>query len=227
MVLITWSEIFKQSLVGIWSTFVNFLPGLLGAIVIFIVGCALAYFLNIAITELFKATKIDKLFEKIGARDLADKAGLRLNVSGFFGGLVKWFTIIVFTLTSLEIIGLDQAGSFFKQTIMYYLPTVVLAALVLIIGAILANLVRKYVKAGVQALGFGSSGLVATIVYYAVWIFTLFTALSQLGIAASAMQFVLIGIIVALALGLGLSFGLGGKNLAEKKLEKISEHLQK
>jgi ABC-type nitrate/sulfonate/bicarbonate transport system permease component len=55
----------------------------------------------------------------------------------------------------------------------------------------------------------------------------LFTALSQLGIAASAMQFVLIGIIVALALGLGLSFGLGGKNLAEKKLEKISEHLQK
>jgi hypothetical protein len=110
---------------------------------------------------------------------------------------------------------------------MYYLPTVVLAALVLIIGAVLANLVRKYVKAGVQALGFGSSGLVATIVYYAVWIFTLFTALSQLGIAASAMQFVLIGIIVALALGLGLSFGLGGKNLAEKKLEKISEHLQK
>ena len=188
---------------------------------------ALAYFLNIAITELFKATKIDKLFEKIGARDLADKAGLRLTVSGFFGGLVKWFTIIVFTLTSLEIIGLDQAGSFFKQTIMYYLPTVVLAALVLIIGAILANLVRKYVKAGIQALGFGSSGLVATIVYYAVWIFTLFTALSQLGIAASAMQFVLIGIIVALALGLGLSFGLGGKNLAEKKLEKISEHLQK
>jgi Sec-independent protein secretion pathway component TatC len=56
------------------------LPGLIGAIIIFIVGCALAYFLNIAITQLFLVTKIDKLFEKLGARDLMSKAGLKLNV---------------------------------------------------------------------------------------------------------------------------------------------------
>ncbi len=227
MVLITWSEIFKQSLVGIWSSVVNFLPGLIGAIIIFIVGCALAYFLNIAITQLFLVTKIDKLFEKLGARDLMSKAGLKLNVSGFFGGLIKWFTIVVFTLASFDVIGLTDAGSFFKQTVMYYLPTVVSATLVLVIGAVLAGLVRKYVKAGVQALGLNSAGLVSTVGYYAVWLFTLFAALTQLGLASSAVQIVLIGLIVAIALALGISFGLGGKNLAEKTLEKVSDNLKK
>jgi hypothetical protein len=227
MVLITWSEVFKQSLIGIWSTFANFLPGLIGAIIVFIVGCALAYFLNIAITQLFLATKIDKLFEKLGARDLMDRAGLKLNVSGFFGGLVKWFTIVVFTLASFDVIGLTDAGSFFKQTVMYYLPTVVSAVIVLIIGAVLACIVRKYVKAGIQALGLKTGGLISTIAFYAVWLFTLFAAFSQLGLASSAVQFVLIGLIVAIALGLGLSFGLGGKNLAEKTLERVSDNLKK
>jgi predicted membrane-bound mannosyltransferase len=110
---------------------------------------------------------------------------------------------------------------------MYYLPTVVSATLVLVIGAVLAGLVRKYVKAGVQALGLNSAGLVSTVGYYAVWLFTLFAALTQLGLASSAVQIVLIGLIVAIALALGISFGLGGKNLAEKTLEKVSDNLKK
>jgi len=158
---------------------------------------------------------------------LMDRAGLKLNVSGFFGGLVKWFTIVVFTLASFDVIGLTDAGSFFKQTVMYYLPTVVSAVIVLIIGAVLACIVRKYVKAGIQALGLKTGGLISTIAFYAVWLFTLFAAFSQLGLASSAVQFVLIGLIVAIALGLGLSFGLGGKNLAEKTLERVSDNLKK
>ena len=88
ILLQSWGEVFSQSLIGLWYGFVSFVPGLLGAIILFIVGWAVGSIVGRAIAQLVAVLKVDKLFESAGAHDFMNRAGLRLSVSGFIGGLV-------------------------------------------------------------------------------------------------------------------------------------------
>ena len=112
MLLQTWGEVFSQSLIGVWYGFIGFIPSLLGAIIVFIIGWLVASVLGKAFDQLTSAIKLNKLFEKAGAGEFLRRAGLKLNVSGFVGGLVKWFVVIVFLMASLQIIGLTQVNDF-------------------------------------------------------------------------------------------------------------------
>lgn len=226
MLIQTWGEVFSQSLIGLWYGFINFIPGLLGAIIIFIIGWLVATVLGKAITQLMAAIKVDKLFETAGASDFMSRAGLKLNVSGFIGGLVKWFVVIVFLMASLQIIGLTQVNDFLREAVLYYLPKVVIAALVLIIATVLADAVKKYVKAAAQSANIRSANMLGSISLYSIWIFALIIALSELGIATAFMQILFTGLIAALAIALGLAFGLGGKDAAGRAIDKISNDLK-
>lgn len=226
MLIQTWGEVFSQSLIGLWYGFINFIPGLLGAIIIFIIGWLVATVLGKAITQLMAAIKVDKLFETAGANDFMSRAGLKLNVSGFIGGLVKWFVVIVFLMASLQIIGLTQVNDFLREAVLYYLPKVVIAALVLIIATVLADAVKKYVKAAAQSANIRSANMLGSISLYSIWIFALIIALSELGIATAFMQILFTGLIAALAIALGLAFGLGGKDAAGRAIDKISNDLK-
>lgn len=224
--LLLWGEAFQSSFKSIWLIFSSFVPTFVAALIIFIAGCILAYFLKIAITQLFVLVKIDKLFEKIGAGELAKKAGLKLNVSGFFGGIFKWFTLIVFTLASMDILGLKEVVTFIKQSIIYYLPSVIMAVIILAFGGVLAGVVRKYTKAGARALKLKSANLISSIVYYSIWLFMIFAALSKIGIDVEIGD-ILTALMLTAGLALGLSFGLGGKNLAEKTLSRTVDKFKK
>ena len=226
MLIQTWGEVFSQSLIGLWYGFINFIPGLLGAIIIFIIGWLVATVLGKAITQLMAAIKVDKLFETAGANDFMSRAGLKLNVSGFIGGLVKWFVVIVFLMASLQIIGLTQVNDFLREAVLYYLPKVVIAVLVLIIATVLADAVKKYVKAAAQSANIRSANMLGSISLYSIWIFALIIALSELGIATAFMQILFTGLIAALAIALGLAFGLGGKDAAGRAIDKISNDLK-
>ncbi|NCU28568.1 MAG: hypothetical protein EOM85_02780 [Candidatus Moranbacteria bacterium] len=221
MLLQTWGEVFSQSLIGLWYAFIGFLPSLLGAVIIFLIGWLIASILGKAFDQLSSAIKLNKLFEKAGAGEFLHRAGLKLNVSGFVGGLVKWFVIIVFLMASLQILGLTQVNDFLRTAVLYYLPKIVVASLVLVIATILADALRKFVRGTAQGANIRSANMLGSISYYAIWIFAFIVALSELGIATAYMQILFTGFIAALALALGLSFGLGGKDAASRALDKI------
>jgi len=122
MLLQNWGEIFSQSLIGLWYGFINFIPGLLGAIILFIIGWMVGSIIGKAVAQLFAVLKIDKLFESAGATDFMNRAGLKFNISGFLGGVVKWFIIVVFLMASLQIVGLTQVNDFLRDAVLYYLP---------------------------------------------------------------------------------------------------------
>lgn len=226
MLLQTWSEVFSQSLIGVWYGFIGFIPSLLGAIIVFIIGWLVATVLGKAFDQLTSAIKLNKLFEKAGAGEFLKRAGLRLNVSGFVGGLVKWFVVIVFLMASLQILGLTQVNDFLRTTVLYYLPKIVVASLVLVIATILADALRKFVRGTAQGANIRSANMLSSISYYAIWIFAFIIALSELGIATAYMQILFTGFIAALAVALGLSFGLGGKDAAARALDKISNDIK-
>ncbi|HLP86881.1 MAG TPA: hypothetical protein VK153_03360 [Candidatus Paceibacterota bacterium] len=227
MLLQSWGEVFSQSLIGLWYGFVNFVPGLLGAIILFIVGWAVGSIVGKAIAQLVAVLKVDKLFESAGAHDFMNRAGVRLSVSGFIGGLVKWFIIVVFLMAALQIIGLTQVNDFLREAVLYYLPKVVIASLVLIIATVLAEAMKKLVRASAQAANISSANMLGSITLYAIWIFAFIIALSELGIATAFMQILFTGFVAALAIALGLAFGLGGKDAANRAIDKISNEMKR
>jgi len=221
----TWGEVFSQSLIGLWYGFISFLPGLLGAIIIIIIGVLVGKVIGKAISQLVALLKVDKLFESAGASDFVNRSGLKLSVSGFIGGLVKWFIIVVFLMASLQIVGLTQVNDFLREAVLYYLPKVIIAALVLVIATFLADAMKKLVKASAQAANIHSANMLASITRYAIWAFAFIIALSELGIATAFMQILFTGLIAALAIALGLAFGLGGKDAASRAIENVSRDM--
>lgn len=225
MLIQSWGEVFSQSFVGLWYGFVSFVPNLLGALILFVIGWIVGPIVGRAISQLFSMLKLDKLFESAGASSFLDRAGLRLNVSGFIGGIVKWFIIIVFLMASLQIVGLTQVNDFLREAVLYYLPKVIIASLVLVIATVLADAMKKLVSASAQAANIRSAKMLGSITLYAIWIFAFIIALSELGIATAFMQILFTGFIAAFAIALGLAFGLGGKEVAGRAVEKLSEDM--
>jgi len=217
-------EILLDSLKEVWGSFIGFLPTLIAALIVFIVGWLIAIFVGKLINKLVKAIKLDSLLEKIGFAKVLSKTKIKLDSAKFFEELVKWFLIIVFLMTAVDILGLTQV-TMFLQSILYYIPSVIVAAIILLVAGIVAKFMQKLVQASTDAAGLQSSSTIGTIVKWAILIFGFVIALTQLGIATTLIQTIVMGIIAMLAIAGGLAFGLGGKNMAEKTLEKLKDDL--
>lgn len=226
MFIQNWGGAFNGSLLGLWAGFISFVPSLLGAIVLFIIGWLVASVIGKAIHQVIDALKVDKLFESAGASEVMERAGLKLNVGMFLGTIVKWFIIVAFLMASLEIMGLTQVNDFLRETVLFYLPKVIIASLVLVIASVLASAMQRLVEASAKAAHVHTSAnMLGTITRYAIWIFAFIIALSELGIATAFMQIMFTGLIAALAIALGLSFGLGGRDAAGRAVEKFSKDI--
>lgn len=219
----SWSDVFQQSLMMLWGSFVQFAPKLILAIVLFIVGWVVGSLVAKAFTQVLSALKVDKLLSSVGADNLFKKAGMNLNTGHFVGQLAKWFVIIAFLLPSLSLVGLDYIAMFLKDDVLGFLPRVFVAAFILIIATIVSEALSKFIMAGAQAMNVHSSHMLATVAKYSVWVFAFIIVLGQLGVAPSFMNTLFAGIIGMLALGGALAFGLGGKDAAARFISKVSD----
>lgn len=220
-----WGLQLSEAFQGIGIEILQFLPKLLLAIIIFIAGWVVGSVLAEVIEKLVKATKIDTALESAGARGLLHKAGFHLNTGAFLGGLVKWFFVVVFLVTALDVLGLKEVNTFLRDVVLGYIPQVIVATLILIVGAVVADVVYKLAAGGAKALDSKSAGLVAGIARWAIWIVAILAALSHLGIAGGMMQTLFMGLVAMLALAGGLAFGLGGKEAAARYIEKLREDI--
>jgi hypothetical protein len=219
---LSWGDVFNQSLQALWWNFIQFTPKLIVAIVFFVIGWLLGSLIARAIEQVFSSLKIDSLFRSIGAEGFLRKAGVSLDTGYFVGEVVKWFVIIVFLLPSLNLVGLTDVSSFLTNSVLGYLPQVIIAAFVLIIAAIVAEALSKTVLATARAVNLKSAHMLALVTKYAVWIFAIIIALGKLGLD-NYMSILFSGIVAMLALGGALAFGLGGREHASRLLSKLSE----
>ena len=153
-----------------------------------------------------------------------NKGGINLNSGSFLGGLVRWFIILVFLIGAFEVLHLSQVTMFLRD-ILNYLPQVIVAVLILIAAGLVADAMKKVVLSSAMTAEISSAGFLATITKWVIWVFAILVALSQLGIAAGFVQTIFTGLVVALSLGLGLAFGLGGQEVAGRAVEKMSKEM--
>lgn len=223
MVLQTWGDVVVASLQQAWAAVANFVPLLIGAVIIFVVGWIVAVALGKVVEQVVKALRVDALLQKLEVERTLERGGLRLNSGAFIGALVRWFLIIVFLLAAANILGLAQVSDFLRQVLLY-IPNVVVAALIIVIAVKVAEVVERATKGTVEAAGMRGA-LVGAIARWAIWIFAVVAALQQLGIATTLLQTLVTGFVAMLALALGLAFGLGGKDAAGAFVEKLRRDL--
>lgn len=213
MSLTTWSDVLTQSFQSLWVNVISYIPTIFVALVIFVAGWVTGSVVGDWIAKIVKALRLDKFLTQLGVHEVVEKAGYRLNAGVFLGELVKWFVILAFLIASVDVLGLTQVNIFLEQVISY-IPNIIVAALILIIGAFLADFLSRLVVASARASGLKGTRAVGNIVRWTIWVFALLAALSQLGIAPFLFQTLSTGVIIALALAFGLAFGLGGKDAA-------------
>lgn len=223
----TWSDVLSQSLQDIWLGIAGFLPKFITALIIFIVGWVVAAIVKHLISRVVKSVKLDSLLRGAKFEEILAKAGIRLDSGAFIGGLVEWFIIVVFLVASLDVLGLSQVNTFLQQVVLVYLPQVIVAVLILLVAVVIADAMQKLVSSSARAVGISSANFLGSVTKWAIWIFAVLAALLQLGIATQFIQTLFTGIIVALSLGFGLSFGLGGQDAAARYIEKLRGEIKR
>lgn len=214
---VTFNEVFRG--------FAEFIPKLIVALVLFIIGWIVGAALSKVIEQIIKAIKIDKALEGAGADKVLARAGFRLNTGLFLGELVKWFVIIIFLVASFNVLGLSDVNAFLQGVVIGYVPQVIAAVLILVIAVILAEFLKKLVTAGAKASNVSSANFLGSVTKWSIWIFAVLAALFQLGIAQPFIQTIFTGVIIALSLSIGLSFGLGGQDAAASFIDKVKREI--
>lgn len=221
MLLNNWGEVLTLSFQNLWVGVASFVPNLVIAIIILILGWLIGALLGHAIAQVFKSLRIDDALRRAGFESLARRGGINLNSGAFIGTLVKWFVIVVFLIAALDVLGLSQVNFFLQDVVLGYLPRVIVAALVLLVAGVIGDVLGRVVVTAARTADVSSAHFVGAVARWAVWIFGILVALSQLGIAAAFSQTLFTGIVIAVSLALGLSFGLGGQEAASKFIERL------
>ena len=197
----------------------QFLPDFFSAILIFAFGIVLGLILKAVFLRLFRTIKLDKFSERSGVVEIIQKGGIREPVSLILSRIIGWLTIISFSILSLYSLEVPAIGQILERFLLY-LPNVFVAAVILFFGYFLSNFLgRAALIASVNA-GFKASGLMGKFVKLTIFLLAATMALEQLGIGKETIIIAFAIIFGGIVLALAIAFGLGGRNLAKKYLEK-------
>ena len=222
---ITGWEILQKSFSTLWFDVIGFLPRFVGAILIFFIGWLIAIAAGKLAWHIVKFLQLDRGLESAGFKQIWERSGYKLDTGKFFYELVKWFGIVLSLMFATEILQLPRITEFLT-TVVEYLPNVFIAAIILIIGVLVGRFAEHAVRGSVKVAGLYSANFLAMVAKWAVLIFSLLIALDQLQIDTQVLKIAEIGIVVAVALAVGLAFGLGGKEHADELLTKWRKHTQ-
>jgi hypothetical protein len=226
MTVQSWGDVLVLSLQNVWTSVVSFLPTLIIAVIVLLIGLFVASVLGSVVEKIFEALKLDVFLSKtLGLGAYFERAGLNLRGAYFIGQLVNWFFIVVFLLAVTDMLGLYAFSNFLKD-VLNYIPNIIIAVLVMLAAVVVANFLRRVVLASVMSARLHASKFLGTLAWWAVVVFGFLTALVQLNVAVSVINTLITGFIAMLALAGGLAFGLGGRGYAEYLVNKLREHTE-
>jgi hypothetical protein len=215
----------QGSLSDLWFVVLQYVPMIIAAIIVLVVGWIVGVILYRIIVEVVKVLRVDDVMKSAGLDEAAKDLGFKLNTGKFLGTLVMWFVILGFLGASLEILGLTAVTVVLEQVVLLYLPHVIVAVLILILAAVVAELVKKLIAGSARAAGSRHGNFAGTVAKWAIWIFAIMTVMTQLGIGAELVNTLFTGFVVALSIAFGVAFGLGGKDAAARTIEHIKNEV--
>lgn len=221
-----WQEAFLLATSNILTNVLSYLPAILAALLVFLVGIVLAKWARKLTVKVLEKVKLSAIIKKSGFEPFLRKAEVQVKIEEVLGGLVKWLIILVFFITTVNILGLTTV-SLVLNNILNYIPRVVSAVLVLTVGILLAGLIEGVVKGALGQVDLKTSRLLGKVSSYLVVIFATLAAINELQIAQTLVNSLFIGFMAMLALGFGLAIGLGAKDLVAEVLKDWYDNFRK
>mgnify|MGYP000557270408 CR=1 FL=1 len=221
----TWTDTVAASLQNRWLGLWSFLPLLISALVVIVIGLVVASGLELAVRRILESARFDRFLERLGLKPHFERAGMELKGSWFVGRCVFWFMVLVFLLAASDSLGLFAFSAFLGQVLLF-IPRVVAAVLIMLAAVMIGNVARRVTAASVFASRLHAGGFLGTLAWWAVVMFGFFASLDQLGVAGPIVQALVYGFIAMISLAGGLAFGLGGKGYAEHLLNKFRERTE-
>lgn len=214
------------NVVGAWSTFSTkimlFLPNLMAAIVIFVLGWLASRIIRSLITKVLSAIKFDSLTEKAGINALLAKGNIYKRPRDVLALLAYWFLLLIVIVASFDALGLPIISELLNKIVLY-IPNIMAAMVVLIFGAVLSNFLSTFLQTVCSGLGKDMATLLSTIGKYSILILAITMSLQQLNIAVGVVTAAFSILFGAFCLALALAFGLGGRDAAATYLQKLRE----
>ena len=208
-----WGDAVLLSITQALSNFLGFLPALIGAIVVLILGWIVSGVLAGLIEKALKAIGFERASQTAGIAGFIARSGSDWTASKVVAEIVKWFIRLVAIQAAAQILGMGQISEI-VNSILLFLPNVIVALAIIVLGAFIAKFVAGIVRGTVGEMGFGNADLIAGIARYAIIVFAVIAAVDQIGIAETVVNTLFIGAVAAVALAVGLAFGLGGQQTA-------------
>ena len=221
MIVETWKQILVPPFNEMWSVVIGFVPNLVIAILIILIGWLIGVLIERVVSQVVTSIKLDEGLKKAGLGELLGKGGISLHSGNFIGILIKWFVIVIFLVAALDILQLQQVTIFLQEVVLGYIPQVIIAVLILLAATVIGDVMQRIVTASAKTAGVSSANFLGSITKWSIWVFSFLVAIAQLSIAEIFSQTLFTGVVIALSLALGLSFGLGGQDAAKGLIDKI------
>ncbi len=220
-----WYDVMGRVFETFWENFMLFLPSLVAALFVFIVGWFVALAFGKVTAGILYRLKFNDFFTGEKWEKAMDKAEIRINPSEFLGNVIKWVIFIVVIWMTVGILGLDQFARFMSDVV-NYLPNVLVATLIFVVAVMIGDFLGKMVIAATERSDFPYAMTAGAMVKVAIWVFAGFAILVQLGIARELLLAVFYGLVAFFVIAGGLSFGLGGKDAATKFIDRMKKKIK-
>jgi hypothetical protein len=216
--MLDWNSLIVTPVSEMLTKIVGYLPTLIGALIILTVGWALAKALRRVVNRGLQAIHFDKLADKAGITEILGKGGLKTSAIDVMSGLVYWLAIIMVLVMVVNALGLPQASSVL-ESLFAFIPSVISALFVLVVGMFLANFVSGIVHTAAGNANLPRPEMYAAVSRWAIIIFAGTISLRELGIATLLVTTTFNIVLGGVCLALALAFGLGGRDSAARYLE--------
>ncbi len=207
-----------DSITSILTSLISYVPTILGAFVVFVFGLVLANWLKVLVIKLLNLLKLSEVIGSDSIKKFLSNAQISEKIESVIGDIVRYLVILVFFVASINLLGLNTVTQVLNG-LLSYLPNIFASILILFAGVLLAGFLEKLVKGSLGGIDLKLSRLMGKFTSYLVVVFAALAAISQLGIAKSFVDTIFMGFIAMLTIALGLSLGLGSKDLVKSVLE--------
>jgi len=208
-----WSHAMMTSLAAAMAMFFSAIPKIIGFAVILVVGWLLSSLVEKGVAALLRAVKFNDLANKSGFGEFVGKMGTNTDAAGMIGLVAKWFIRLIAAVVAFDALGLPAVSEVLRELLLW-LPNVVVALVVLVLGGLAAKALSNLVRAAASEGGLGNANFLGKMASALVWAFAIVVAVNQIGIATTLVNTLFMAFVGAIALGAGLAFGLGGRETA-------------
>lgn len=215
-----WSQSLLGAMSALWAPIAAFIPRLFGALLVVAIGFVVAKLLDTLLSKLLAKIGLDRLVAGTGVNKLLGRVGMRMPASALIGKIVYWFVLLIFLVSAAESLGLARVSAVLDMLALY-VPKVFGAALILLGGVLLAQLVNGLVRGAAEGVGLEYAAGLGRIAQGLVIIISISVAIGQLEVKTELLNYVIAIALISVGLAVALALGLGSRELVSQILAGI------